>query len=577
MAVAKKKATVSNRMDFAPPDIPADIQQQAAGTPGFSWTNPNTNRTYKLINSRWQTVDDPSNEPTGAPKGRPPGISKEAGQGAQSSQVSKEINLMDKLFANPGDADLYLSKDPDGSLLGGLEGLAKQIDSKDGGINSGRGGVDLSDPKAILDRLESDPDFLKQLTAIAHKMDGPGGDPMDISNPEAFMRGFEEDPEKALAMAGMEAELMDSGRKFTSPYEESIFKLAMGMDDDRSPELIAAQDAILAKSLSKKEDLNLVLGLAQADGADRENAMGLIAWLGGNYDKISKSLRDPNSLEEQDLQYGQAATYRAVQALQQLPAYTRGQLEDVAGIDGILGEPGRMIRSISQTTDLGAEMSPEDIERRLAPYKRAMESGQPFREPGFVAASGFRDGEENFARGSNISFIIQALEGNGQGRVVDQYKNDMAEGEVLWGPNMGLFDVQDIKGKPDPYSFTDFPLFGEGELSPEELGALPEAVRNGFDGRREPTSEEFYWLRDIVDLDDGMFDPDDAEDQAYLAETGLDKITPEMRKKMVNKYLTYSNPNVLDPTRHTTTVYMKELPQDIPARGKKKSPKPEEQ
>jgi hypothetical protein len=222
-------------------------------------------------------------------------------------------------------------------------------------------------------------------------------------------------------------------------------------------------------------------------------------------------------------------------------------------------------------------MSQGEIEKRIAPYRKAMETGTPYREPGFFAASGFQDGYEHFSKGANISFVINAIhDGTGQGRAVDQYKNDNIEGEVLWGPNMGQFSIDKITDRPDPNSFTKFPIFQKGELSPEELAGIPEYVRGAFDGTREPTSEEFHWLRDLVDLDDDIFDDTDEDSKAYLKDAGLDSISPEVGKKLIDSYFTYKNPEVHDPTRHSTVVYMTELPQNIPPREKYVPPAPKQ-
>jgi hypothetical protein len=123
------------------------------------------------------------------------------------------------------------------------------------------------------------------------------------------------------------------------------------------------------------------------------------------------------------------------------------------------------------------EIKAKDLKEFLKPFREAAESGKEYIEPTFFATTALK---RKFSMLSNVEFIVKPKE-NGSGRTVDQYKNTMFEGEVLYPPfskfKVTKIEEEDLPSREEIKEGDKFPkaLFSDQSKFEEAIVALKEA------------------------------------------------------------------------------------------------------
>lgn len=172
----------------------------------------------------------------------------------------------------------------------------------------------------------------------------------------------------------------------------------------------------------------------QKDGTTTDQANALAAWLGSGYERMSRQLWDKKTKPDNGIM---GANALAAQALHNLPAVTTSQLKKFAE------EKGNVF---DENKPLNRWLTIDPPDAFLAKYKAAV--GKTIKEENFFGTShldGDRGDMALFASGATIEYKIKPkLNGKGQGRYVDHFKDGMNEGEVLYPPGSS-FKVKDVR------------------------------------------------------------------------------------------------------------------------------------
>jgi hypothetical protein len=243
-------------------------------------------------------------------------------------------------------------------------------------------------------------------------------------------------------------------------------------------------------------------------GLNEEESQGLSIWISLKYPLINAALRGASG-DKEDLEIGTAAAISSAKALRKLPGFTFEEMRKNAPegyTDEDFREDGTLIRGVS--------IDSENIDSFLEIYKSSLKSGKSFHEPYMFASTGRK--EHSIVEDSNIRYIVNPIsDGSGQGKAIDQFKNENYEDEVLYPP-YSKFKVKEIKDYRNiPTSIRDVELFPywdsdtskkippfilqtlkkidrSGEIKREEIDVLTEFMNFCYDRKISGQSPEEY-------------------------------------------------------------------------------------
>ena len=213
--------------------------------------------------------------------------------------------------------------------------------------------------------------------------------------------------------------------KLATPHLKNLYGIAMGEDDARDPSTIAKQAKILFSRNKNKDQQSKIKRLLD-EGLSEYEANGVAVWIGtgGNYEAINKAIYDHSLQPGQYLDYGESAGIYASQGLRKLQPYNHEKLARESTNEGLtVLKDGYLERHI--------EIPENNFDAFLKPYREAVGVDE-FKEPTFFAATMI---EEAGFEDANVKFRIKPKgDDTGQGRAVDNFKNDCFEGEVVYPP-----------------------------------------------------------------------------------------------------------------------------------------------
>jgi hypothetical protein len=204
-----------------------------------------------------------------------------------------------------------------------------------------------------------------------------------------------------------------------SAHNQNLYGIAMGQADARDTKTVKRQDALIKEQVDHPENQSKIDRLV-ASGLSREEALGVLTWVGSYYQPINKSIYGGKQ-DKDDADYGEGAGIRATQGLRKMPSYTHDEMQKMAG-KMPLNEAGVLKRGIQI----------DDVDAFVASYEKAI-GKDDFKEPSFFATSASKN--TGFLATANVVYEISAkADGTGQGKAVDNLKNKAFEGEVLYPP-----------------------------------------------------------------------------------------------------------------------------------------------
>lgn len=179
-----------------------------------------------------------------------------------------------------------------------------------------------------------------------------------------------------------------------------------------------------------------------------QESLGLAVWVSEEYMPINKAIYSSDEEFEkikdtEEMRIGVAAGLYAAKALLKLPQYDQAEMEEAAENEGeSLRIDGRLSRMLN--------IKPADIKDFIAPYEKASKESTAFEEKTFFATSAL---ENPFDSDFNVEFLVKPksqTKGGSSGRMVDKFKNQLFEGEVLYAP-FTKFAVEKIERSSEEY------------------------------------------------------------------------------------------------------------------------------
>jgi hypothetical protein len=168
---------------------------------------------------------------------------------------------------------------------------------------------------------------------------------------------------------------------------------------------------------------------------NRDEAAALANWVGHDYGLMNKRIYAPDSLTASEKVAILTVDELATQALMKMPRVTAAQAKKHADEHFDDFDPKKPLERF---------ISVPDPEGFVNTYRKALNSGETHVETSFLATS---HSEHNpFKKGEkNIKYEVKGkLNGTGQGRYVDDLKNAIYEGEILYPP-FSKFKVTGIR------------------------------------------------------------------------------------------------------------------------------------
>lgn len=237
-------------------------------------------------------------------------------------------------------------------------------------------------------------------------------------------------------------------------HQKSLYSIAMKGNGERDPATAKVDDGVLVKVSRQNENYQRpkIEKLKQQGLSDME-AMGVAAWTDHNYKSINRVIYgDSNYIDPQRELYGKSAGFWAAKGLAKLPSYSKSEILKMVNERGLsMIKDGHLARYVNIAED--------QMDSFLSPYRDAIGKSE-FKEPTFFATTALTD---SGFEGQNTQFLIKPRsDGSGQGKLVDPFKNDTFEGEVLFPPYSRFrvtkietpFDLarKELQGKlPDKY------------------------------------------------------------------------------------------------------------------------------
>lgn len=395
----------NENVDFAPPEIPSSITQQAAGKDGFSWTNPNTGRTYVKYGRVWKRTDgnsdddpDPS-EATGAKLGRPPGEGAPERKGEREETVEQpQSTLGDDLEKN-----LDIKKD-----VLDREGESDEED------------LEFDSIKELLARFEENPEeVLKLLEKEAMRIDGESAQ-LPFGRDNSFYT-----PE---AQSELQGEL-----------KQKLFNIARGenLTEEEEAEFADMINQTTVFNVGRHEETklnNLRREMMEKYGINQSDVDVAISWGYHSYMDITDAIKETGPIDEYEPEGAQMAQ-QLQQMLQKMPGYSYEDLmREVQSEDELL--PQGMLQRGEKRSNLQAR------EETLRFYEQAIGKDYVL-SPHIMATTGFRE-LDDFLLEPNVKYIIQSkTDESGRGVAMDQFKFGLKEGEILF-PAYSPFKVEKV-------------------------------------------------------------------------------------------------------------------------------------
>jgi hypothetical protein len=217
-------------------------------------------------------------------------------------------------------------------------------------------------------------------------------------------------------------------------------------------------------------------------GMTSEESFAFEGYIGGNYRGMNEVIYNSSAFQNGEwnrnnlnFQQQMAVNKYAAAALAKLPPTT---------IDDINKLESDFFGSSSYTADkplIRHETIPKAIlSSHIEKHRKAIENGEPLTKEQFFSTTFKQKGLDYFAEGSNVEYRIKGrLDGSGSGRLVDAYKNQAFESEVLYPP-MTQFKVTKItesKGQPAKTEKVTIKTYLDSKLKAQDvaLNLLEEA------------------------------------------------------------------------------------------------------
>lgn len=480
--------------DFAPPDIPPQVSQQASGKDGFTWEDPNTGRTYVKKGRVWERTDGSSNDD--------PRPSHEKDKADKEPQEAQDVPDPEVPETAPEPEKKGLGEDIEDKLLDDTTDAPEEASQGDLGINNkDSSGLNQDYVKKLLAMLEEDPEkainFLKseaetidgeksndkqdldglikelsnssieELTELANQLDGgqfEDGSPEETFSPKHGRDNrFYTPNEQSRIPEGLHRKLFDMGKGIfpeLTPEEEQQLNEIMRMnaegvmeDDDGNPDIEGLEDIIAYH----KDEYDLPERLTNAG----------VLWGDDFYKYINAAIYDPAGAEDVDIMMAEQLN----EMLHNMPGYSHSDVmqyyAEEEGIDNASADflpPGMLQRgeNFKNTT------AREDL---LRFYEEGM--GKDYiLEPRILATTALKY-VDTFLRQPSTKYIIHSkANGNGRGVSMDPFKDGLSEGEVAY-PSYSPFKVLKVDRIKDIPEDRDAPFISAQKEYMKNIGKRP--------------------------------------------------------------------------------------------------------
>jgi hypothetical protein len=244
----------------------------------------------------------------------------------------------------------------------------------------------------------------------------------------------------------------------SSPTTDSKSKIAPELHDFydfvKGTGSISAEEQEIMKDIIKYANPNFYqkskIEKLKGGGMTSEESFAFEGYIGGNYRGMNEVLYNSSAFQNGEwnrnnlnFQQQMAINKYAAAALAKLPPTT---------IDDINKLESDFFGSSSYTADkplIRHETIPKAIlSSHIEKHRQAIEKGEPLTKEQFFSTTFNQKGLDYFAEDANVEYRIKAkLDGSGSGRLVDAYKNQAFESEVLYPP-MTQFKVTKLIERP---------------------------------------------------------------------------------------------------------------------------------
>lgn len=252
---------------------------------------------------------------------------------------------------------------------------------------------------------------------------------------DAFNKTQAEKKVKADALAETEkqaqAELLAKQVESSKTFKSKLLDMANGA----APDSIKISDKDVAhakKNFMDKQDNEWVGNKtkkmkAEAKNLSDDEALALSTWIGHKYASMNAILYGGKVGSGIDINAVETTDLLAAKALHKIKPATAKQIAAQAKKKGEEFDPDK---------PLGRYMTVDNPAEFVKRYQDALAGNGEIRESTFFATSHIDRADFSFCNtNTNLTYEVKAkLDGSGNGRYIDHYKNAMSEGEVLYPP-----------------------------------------------------------------------------------------------------------------------------------------------
>jgi phage gp29-like protein len=250
------------------------------------------------------------------------------------------------------------------------------------------------------------------------------------------------------------------GGKISEDLKSKLLDLADGANPDSIK--ISSEDVEHARQNFMDSQSNKLVGnktdKIKAEGRDLsdDEALALSTWIGSNYTSMNAILYGGELEKGVDRQAVETTDLLAAKALHKLSPVTQEQ---------ITSEAKKKKEEFDPKAPLGRYMKVDNPAEFVKKYQDALKGDGSIRESTLFATSHIPRKDFSFCdHNTNLTYEVKPkLDGTGNGRYIDHYKNTMSEGEILYPPQSKFRVVAVI---PPSVSKADFKML---ELSKEEF------------------------------------------------------------------------------------------------------------
>jgi hypothetical protein len=241
----------------------------------------------------------------------------------------------------------------------------------------------------------------------------------------------------------------DSKSKIASELHD-FYDFVKGTGSISAEEQEIMKDIIKFKEANPTFYQNLKIKKLKKGGMTSEESFAFEGYIGGEYRGMNEILYNSSAFQNGEwsrnslnFQRQMAVNKYAAAGLKKLPPTT---------IDDINKLESDFFGSSSYTADkplIRHETIPKAIlSNHIEKHRQAIENGEPLTKEQFFSTTFNQKGLDYFAEDANVEYRIKAkLDGSGSGRLVDAYKNQAFESEVLYPP-MTQFKVTKLIERP---------------------------------------------------------------------------------------------------------------------------------